>query len=143
MGVFGEREMYEGLLAVRVADDDGQCVVALEGEMDLSNSSLAEAALREAMAEGFRRVVVDMRELVHRLHRYRPARSSAPGEWRGRPVSVRAQSVSGRDVGPAADRARPETHPGGPVLVGPLAADSDPGWGYAILAGCRRTKRAT
>lgn len=79
MVVFDEDEIREGLLGIRVARDDGRCVIALEGEMDLSNSSLAEMAVREAVAEAPARIVVDMRELsfidstgiallVHLLH---------------------------------------------------------------------------
>jgi anti-sigma B factor antagonist len=63
VAVFGEGEIRDGLLAIRVARDDGKCMVTLEGEMDLSNAPAAEAALREAVAEGSARIVVDMRDL--------------------------------------------------------------------------------
>ncbi len=63
MAVFDESEMRNGLLTVRVDREDDRCVIVLDGEMDLSNSSVAEAALREALEEAPARIVVDMREL--------------------------------------------------------------------------------
>jgi anti-anti-sigma factor len=63
VAVFDGSEVQEGMLAIRVARDDGGCVICLEGEMDLSNSPVAEATLREEVAKGPPRIVVDMREL--------------------------------------------------------------------------------
>jgi anti-anti-sigma factor len=63
VGVFDQGEVSEGLLAVRAAREDGRCVIALDGEMDLSNASIAEEAVREALAEAPPRIVVDMRQL--------------------------------------------------------------------------------
>jgi anti-anti-sigma factor len=59
----GDGEIRDGLLAVRLAGDEDRCVVVLEGEMDLSNTSVAEEALREATADAPGRIVIDMREL--------------------------------------------------------------------------------
>jgi anti-anti-sigma factor len=59
----GDGEIRDGLLAVRLAGDEDRCVVVLEGEMDLSNTSVAEEALREATADAPGRIVIDMRKL--------------------------------------------------------------------------------
>jgi anti-sigma B factor antagonist len=58
-----EREIREGLLSVRVLPSPGGCLVALDGEVDLSNARVLESALREALDGGAGRVVVDMRAL--------------------------------------------------------------------------------
>ncbi|HXR61835.1 MAG TPA: STAS domain-containing protein [Solirubrobacterales bacterium] len=53
---------HDGLLTVRQTSDQTQLRVALEGEMDLSNSGFAESVLREALASG-RSLVVDLGKL--------------------------------------------------------------------------------
>jgi anti-sigma B factor antagonist len=56
------RDVADGTLMVRTAEDGDTRVISLCGELDLANASTAEAALDAALA-GDGRVVVDMREL--------------------------------------------------------------------------------
>jgi anti-anti-sigma factor len=53
---------HDGLLTVQQMSDQTQLRVALEGEMDLSNSGFAETVLREAMGSG-QPLVVDLGKL--------------------------------------------------------------------------------
>lgn len=53
---------HDGLLTVQQTSDRTQLRIALEGEIDLSNSGFAEAVLREGLASG-RSLVVDLGEL--------------------------------------------------------------------------------
>jgi anti-anti-sigma factor len=56
------RELSDGALLVRVAQNGADCVVALRGELDLANAATAEGELDAALAqEGA--VTVDLREL--------------------------------------------------------------------------------
>lgn len=56
------REISDGTLLVRVAENAGDCVVSFCGELDLANAATAETELDAAMSKGTP-VVVDMREL--------------------------------------------------------------------------------
>jgi anti-anti-sigma factor len=56
------REIADGTLEVRTAENDGTQVISLCGELDLANAPTAETALERALQES-RRVIVDMREL--------------------------------------------------------------------------------
>lgn len=56
------REIADGTLEVRTAENDGAQIVSLRGELDLANVPTAETALEGALQRG-RRVIVDMREL--------------------------------------------------------------------------------
>ncbi len=58
-----QRDISDGTLVVRTAEDDGIRMVSLCGELDLANASTAEAALDAALGADGSRVVVDMREL--------------------------------------------------------------------------------
>jgi anti-anti-sigma factor len=53
---------HDGLLTVQQTSDQTHLRVALEGEMDLSNSGFAETVLREAMGSGGP-LVVDLSKL--------------------------------------------------------------------------------
>jgi anti-sigma B factor antagonist len=64
MALTEEREIRQGMLAVRTARHDGARVVSLEGELDLANAEVAETALREAIEDESTRLVVDMHELT-------------------------------------------------------------------------------
>jgi len=55
-------EVADGTLLVRFEQDGDTEVIALCGELDLANTSTAEAALRGSLEAG-RSVIVDMREL--------------------------------------------------------------------------------
>jgi anti-anti-sigma factor len=56
------REIADGTLEVRTAENGETQVVSLCGELDLANAPTAETALERALRQG-RRVIVDMREL--------------------------------------------------------------------------------
>lgn len=56
------REIADGTLLVRVAEDGTRCVVSLAGEMDLANAATAEVELDAAMKKDAD-VVVDMSKL--------------------------------------------------------------------------------
>lgn len=58
-----ERDFADGTLEVRTATENGALVVALSGELDLSNAATAERVLREAQEADALSLVVDMREL--------------------------------------------------------------------------------
>ena len=58
-----EREVRNGLLTMRVCRDAASCLVALDGEVDLSNAEALETTVRDAMGEDAEQVVVDMRDL--------------------------------------------------------------------------------
>lgn len=62
MGLLDAEEVQSGLLVMRLTGAGEGRTVSLEGELELANSAIAEAGLREAM-EGDGQVVVDMREL--------------------------------------------------------------------------------
>lgn len=55
-------QAHDGLLTVQQTSDQTRLRVALEGELDLSNSGFAETVLREAMGSG-RPLVVDLGKL--------------------------------------------------------------------------------
>jgi anti-anti-sigma factor len=57
-----QRDISDGTLVVRRAQDADAEVVSLCGELDLANAGTAETELREALSSGGK-VVVDMREL--------------------------------------------------------------------------------
>lgn len=54
-----ESEIQDGLLTVRQSPDGDRIRIALEGELDLSNSKTVETPLREAIASG-RDVLIDL-----------------------------------------------------------------------------------
>ncbi len=58
-----QREIADGTLVVRTADNGGARTIALCGELDLANAGTAEAALEACFEESSVPVVVDMREL--------------------------------------------------------------------------------
>jgi anti-sigma B factor antagonist len=64
MALTEEREIRQGLLAVRTARRGGACIVSLEGELDLANAEVAEMALHEAIEDESSRLVVDMHGLT-------------------------------------------------------------------------------
>jgi anti-sigma B factor antagonist len=57
-----QRDISDGTLVVRRAQDADAEVVSLCGELDLANAGTAEAELSEALSKGAK-VVIDMREL--------------------------------------------------------------------------------
>jgi anti-sigma B factor antagonist len=63
MALTEEREIRQGLLAVRTARRGAAWVVSLEGELDLANAHIAEEALHEVIDDESSRLVVDMHEL--------------------------------------------------------------------------------
>lgn len=58
-----EREVCNGRLTVRIADDGGRRVIALLGELDLSACDTAKTELLDALDANDGQVVLDMREL--------------------------------------------------------------------------------
>ncbi|HEX5928934.1 MAG TPA: STAS domain-containing protein [Solirubrobacterales bacterium] len=56
------RDISDGTLALRIADDGTECMIVLRGELDLANAGTAETALETALASGMP-VVLDMRAL--------------------------------------------------------------------------------
>jgi anti-sigma B factor antagonist len=58
-----QREIVNGTLVVRTAQNGDTRVIALCGELDLANAGTAEAALEASFDAGDASVVVDMREL--------------------------------------------------------------------------------
>jgi len=58
-----QREIADGTLVVRSAENDGARIVAFAGELDLANAGTAESALEGSLADATMPVVVDMREL--------------------------------------------------------------------------------
>jgi anti-sigma B factor antagonist len=64
MALTKEREIRQDMLAVRTSRRNGAWVVSLEGELDLANANVAEAAVREAMADESMRLVIDMHGLT-------------------------------------------------------------------------------
>ena len=62
MATENTREIADGALLVRAAEDGHRHVISLRGEMDLANAATAEAELDAAMGRGGA-VVLDLREL--------------------------------------------------------------------------------
>lgn len=58
-----QREIVDGTLTVRTAQDGDNRVVSLCGELDLANAGTAESALEAALTSHDTQVVVDMSEL--------------------------------------------------------------------------------
>lgn len=56
------RDITDGMLALRIAESDAECVIALRGELDLANAATAEAEIEAALAGGTP-VIVDMQAL--------------------------------------------------------------------------------
>lgn len=56
------RDISDGMLALRIAESDSECTIALRGELDLANAGTAEAELEAALASDTP-VVVDLRAL--------------------------------------------------------------------------------
>jgi len=58
-----QREIADGTLVVRSAENGESRVIAFAGELDLANAGTAENALESSLADASTPVVVDMREL--------------------------------------------------------------------------------
>jgi anti-sigma B factor antagonist len=58
-----QREIADGTLVVRTAENGEAKLISLCGELDLANVSTAETALQACFEDGPAPVIVDMREL--------------------------------------------------------------------------------
>ncbi|MGH2974289.1 MAG: STAS domain-containing protein [Solirubrobacterales bacterium] len=58
-----QREVADGTLVVRTAENGDSKLISLCGELDLANAATAEAALTASFEDSAAPVVIDMREL--------------------------------------------------------------------------------
>lgn len=58
-----QRDIADGTLVVRTAEEGDMRVISLCGELDLANANTAEAALNAALEDDGAAVVLDMRKL--------------------------------------------------------------------------------